>query len=58
MRVAALRDDNLIFDLKEFLASSGNATLGFVAFMAEVGAAVLVLVESVQKAYKTLIKMK
>ena len=38
--------------------SSGDATFGFIDFMAEVGAPVLVLVESVQKARKKLIKMK
>ena len=39
-------------------ASSGDATFGFYDFMAEAGAAVLVLVESVQKAYQKLIRMK
>ena len=57
MRVAAIRGNKLLLDLKEFLASSGDATFGFVDFMAEVGAAVLVLVEPVQKAYQILIKM-
>ena len=57
MRVAAIRVNKLLLDLKEFLASSGDATLRFVDFMAEVGAAVLVLVEPVQKAYQILIKM-
>ena len=38
-------------------ATSGDTTFGFIDFMAEVRAAVLVLVESVQKAYKILIKM-
>ena len=55
MRVAAIRDNKLLLDLKEFLASSGDATFGFVDFMAEVGAAVLVLVEPVQKVYQILI---
>ena len=57
MRVEAIRDYKLLLDLKEFLASSGDAMFGFVDFMAEVGAAVLVLVEPVQKAYQILIKM-
>ena len=48
MRVAAIRDNKLLLDLKEFLASSGDATFGFVNFTAEVGAAVLVLVKPVQ----------
>ena len=45
MRAAAIRDNKLLLDLKEFLASSGDATFGFVDFIAEVGAPVLVLVE-------------
>ena len=57
MRVVAIRDNKLLLDLKEFLASSGNATFGFVDFMAEMGAAILVLAEPFQKAYQILIKM-
>ena len=37
MRVVAIRDNMLLLDLKQFLASSGDATFGFVDFMAEVG---------------------
>ena len=44
MRVAAIRNYMLVLVLKEFLASSSDATFGFVDFMAEVGAGVLVLV--------------
>jgi len=54
---SAIRDNKLLLDLKEFQASSGDATFGFVDFMTEVGAAVLVLVEIVQKAYQILVKM-
>ena len=55
--MAAFRDNKLVLDLKEFLASSCDATFGFVDFMAEVGVAALVLVEPVQKVYQILIKM-
>jgi len=39
MRVAAIRGNKLLLHLKEFLASSGDATSEFVDFMAEAEAA-------------------